>query len=92
MVAVTAHVKILVAEGIKRCAEYLRIEESVLREHVQFAVRDDRTREQQLVPRLIADVVHPLALGGAVLLQLVSLVRDHQVGVVRQQFLFEPPR
>ena len=58
---------------------------AVLREHVQFAVRDDRTRKQQLVPRLIADVVHPLALGGAVLLQLVRLVRDHQVGVVSQQ-------
>ena len=91
MVAVAAHVKILVAEGVKRCAEYLRIKEAVLREHIQFAVRDDRTREQQLVPRLIADVVHPLALGGAVLLQLMRLVRYHQVGVISQQFLFEPP-
>ena len=30
VVAVAAHVKILVAKGVKRCAEYLRIEEAVL--------------------------------------------------------------
>ena len=92
MVTVAAHVKILITEGIERCSEYLRIKESVLREHIHLAVRDDRTRKEQLVFRLIADVVHSLALGGSVLLQFVSFVRDHQVGVICQQFFFEPPR
>lgn len=91
VVTVAAHVKILVAEGVKRCAEYLRIKESVLREHIQFAVRDDRSREEQLVLSLIADVVHSLALGCTVLLQLVRFVCNHQVGVICHQFLFEPP-
>ena len=91
MVAVAAHVKILVAECVKRCAEYLRIKETVLREHVQFAVRDDRTREEQLEPCLVSKGMESLALLAAVLFQLVRLIRYDQVGVICQQFLFETP-
>jgi hypothetical protein len=91
VIAIAAHIKKLVAKCIKRCAEYLRIKKTVLREHIQFAVSYDRTCEEQLVPCLIADVVHPLALRGPVLFQLVCLVRDYQVSVIFQKFLFEPP-
>ena len=92
MVAIAAHVKILVAECVKRCAEYLRIKETVLREHVQFTVRDDRAREEQLIPCLISKGMESLALLAAVLFQFVRLVRYNQVGVICQQFLFETPR
>ena len=91
VVAVAAHVKILVAECVKRCAEYLRIKETVLREHIQFTVRDDRTREEQLEPCLISKGMEPLALLAAILFQFVCLVCYDQVGVICQQFLFETP-
>ena len=45
VIAVATHIKILIAEGIKRCAEYLRIEKTVLREHIQFTICNDRTRK-----------------------------------------------
>ena len=68
MVSVAAHIEVPIAERIERCAENRRIEETILREHIQFAVRDDRSREKQLVSCLVTDAVHPLALRSAVLL------------------------
>ena len=91
MVSVATHIEVPIAERIERCAENRRIEEAILREYIQFAVHDDRSREKQLVSCLVTDAVHPLALGSAVLLQLVRLVCNHEVCIVGKQLLFEPP-
>ena len=60
--AVASHVEKNVPKGVKTAAEHGLVEETVLAEHIQLAVRDDRPGQEQFVPRIIAQVMHDFGL------------------------------
>ena len=91
MIAVAHHVKVAVAEHIETLAEDLRIKELVLAEHIDGFVGDNRPGKKQLVPRFGPQLVHGFGRGDVVGLDLMSLVRNDQVGVPNQQILLQPP-
>ena len=91
MISIATHIKIPIAERIERSSQNLSIEKTVLREDIQFTVRDKRSREEQLVFRLISKVMHTLALCTTIFLEFVGFVRDYEVCIVCHQLFFKPP-
>ena len=89
-----AHHGVAVAESVEVGAEDGRVEEAVLTENVHRLVLHRGAGENQLVPGLVAQLVHRLALGCIVGLDALALVRDDQVGIVLQQLFKDaiPPR
>ena len=92
VVAVTRHVEVAVSEGVEAVAEDGGFQKLVLAEQVDGLVGDRGAGEQQAVACFRAQSVHSFAGRDVVCLDLVSLVRDDQVGAPAKQFFFQSPR
>ena len=80
-----AHLAVAAAEGVEVRPEDGRVEEAVLTENVHRLVLHRGAGENQLIPGLVAQLVHRFALGRIVGLDALALVGDDQVGIVLQQ-------
>ena len=91
VISVADHIEVAVTEDIEAGAEDCAVKVSVLREDINFTVRDDGTREEQFVPCFVTKVMHGFRLCGSCLFHLVSLICDDEVGIKGEQVLFDSP-
>ena len=91
MATVPRHEKVPISEGKEAATEDLRGHKPVLREHIDLSVCNHGSGQEHPVLRLIAQLMHALALRRPALFQLVALVADDHVRPVHQQLFFHPP-
>ena len=80
-----AHHTVPPPEGVEIHAEDGGVEETILAEDVHRLVLHRGAGEDQLVPGLVPQLMHSLALGGIVGLDALALIGDDQVGVIGQE-------
>ena len=81
----TAHLAVAAPEGVEIQAKNRRVQEAVLTEDVDGLVLDRRSAQDQLVPGLVPQLVHGLALGGVVGLDPLALIRYDEVRIEAHQ-------
>ena len=89
--AVSDHVKEMAAEFIEALAEYRNVREFVLAENIQRLIGDQRTCQQQAIPRQLRKPMQSFAGLRLMILDLVTFVADDHVRLPRDQFFFQSP-
>ena len=80
-----AHLAVAAPEGVEIQAEDRGVQEAVLTEDVDGLILDRRPAQDQLVPGLVSQLVHGLALGGVMGLDPLAFVRYDEVCVEAHQ-------